>query len=73
MEEPSVLDYLKSLLTPWKRTKIEFPASITGETGIVEEPLQECEEGAPMSLAADVRSGVELSLVPLHLSVDDQS
>ena len=41
MEEPSVLDYLKSLLTPWKRTKIEFPASITGETGIVEEPLQE--------------------------------
>jgi hypothetical protein len=41
MEEPSVLDYVKSLLTPWKRTKIEIPASITGEAGIAEEPLQE--------------------------------
>jgi len=41
MEEPSVLDYVKSLLTPWKRTKIEIPASIIGEAGIAEEPLQE--------------------------------
>ena len=47
MEEPSVLDYIKSLLTPWKRTKIEIPASITGEVGLAEEPLKKLQPLEP--------------------------
>jgi len=47
MEEPSVLDYIKSLLTPWKRTRIEIPASITGEAELAEEPLQEPQPVVP--------------------------
>ena len=38
MEEPSVLDYLKAKLTPWRGQKIEIPpAESEGETVSLEE------------------------------------
>jgi hypothetical protein len=42
MEEPSILDYLKSKLTPWKGPGLKFPASseLSQPAGVEEIPLE---------------------------------
>ena len=40
MEEPSVLDYLKSLLNPWQKEKIHIPQAgiqITNDVNVLEQ------------------------------------
>ncbi|MFC2054168.1 glycosyltransferase family 39 protein [Chloroflexota bacterium] len=64
MEEPSVLDYVKSLLTPWKRNKIEIPASITGEAELAEEQLQELQPVAPEIKEVEPAAAVEPLVSP---------
>jgi len=46
MNEPSILDYLKSRLNPWQKEKIEIPASLEpedGEAGSLQESLFDTE------------------------------
>lgn len=46
MDEPSVLDYLKSLLTPWKAERIKIP-ELTGEETTVEDDQADSEVSIP--------------------------